>query len=795
MYKNLLIIFNLFIFSSLYAQRTGGIKGTILTSDGQPAEAVSVGIKNTTIGTITDEKGCFQLVRVKPGTYTLRLSGVGLVTEEKEVTVTRDVTVMDFRLRESSNTLKEVAVSGSRRRYKVDAPSNTLRLNEPLLEVPQNIQVVTSDQIKDQQIFNMLEGVSRNVSGITMQEHWGNYARINARGDRVAPFRNGMNIEATWGPLNEDMSFVDRIEFVKGPAGFMLANGNPSGFYNVITKKPTGTNRQSFDFTAGSFNTYRATADFDGKITTNGKLQYRLNLMGQLSDSWRPYDFTNRYAIAPVLRYKFDDKNTVTAEYTYQFQRQASLGSAYLFSLKGYKDLPRDFTNAAPNYPPMNIHDHSAFLTYEHKFSDKWKFTAQGAYFNYHQSGTDSWIQGPDYTTNTIFIKPNGDITRALYFWEGINRNKFAQAFVNGEAQTGSVKHRILAGVDFGDKYYIADFNQSGVVDVNKPFNIYNPDYSNVTIPTFSTSTPLSQRGIGSVTLEHYQSFYAQDELGFFDQKLRITLAGRYTADHIEQYGTPNTNHQFTPRAGISYSIDRNTSVYGVYDQSFLPQTGLLRTGDVVKPVTGNNIEGGLKRDWFDGKWNTSLSIYQIIKNNQTVTDPSNAANEFYVVQLGQTKTNGVEFDARGEIISGLNLMVNYAYTNSHITKDTRAGYVGTQVPGFAKHVTNAWLTYRLQRGTLKGLGFSTGYQWQLKRLPWNFSQGETSDLPNYFRLDGAMSYQYKKFNFGVNVNNILNAYLFSGGHSSYLTNYASTVYTWQAEAPVNVRATIGYRF
>ena len=43
------------------------------------------------------------------------------------------------------------------------------------------------------------------------------------------------------GPLTEDMSMVERIEFVKGPAGFMLANGDPSGFYNVVTKKPSGS--------------------------------------------------------------------------------------------------------------------------------------------------------------------------------------------------------------------------------------------------------------------------------------------------------------------------------------------------------------------------------------------------------------------------------------------------------------------------------------------------------------------------------------------------------------------------
>jgi iron complex outermembrane receptor protein len=796
LFKSHLLLFILLAVSTITAaQQTAIVKGNIKTSDGQPAVAISVGIKNTAIGTMTNGNGNFQF-KLKPGTYIIHVSAIGLVNEEKTITaVAGTTTVVDFTLRENASQLKEVIISDNKHKFKIDNPSPTLRLNEPLLEIPQNIQVVSSDQIQEQQIFNMLEGVSRNVSGLTMQEHWGNYARVNGRGDRIAAFRNGMNIEATWGPLTEDMSFVDRIEFVKGPAGFMLANGNPSGFYNVVTKKPTGVTSQAFSFTAGSFNSYRATADFDGKLTKDGKLQYRLNLMGQMSESWRPYDFTNRAAIAPVLRYKFDDKNTLTAEYTYQFQRMNAFGTAYLFSTDGYATLPRNFTNAPSNSPATNIKDHSAFLTYEHKFSDKWKVTAQGAYFNYKQTGYSYWINS---------IADNGDVDRNLGLWDAVNKNKFAQAFINGEVKTGTVRHRILGGVDIGDKYYIPDYIQSGSLDPDpaNPFNIHNPNNGPVTLPVFDRNTPLSERGKDWVTKEKYQSVYVQDELGFFNDKLRLTIAGRFTHattfDASADAEHQNTNdRKITPRIGISYSINSATSVYGVYDQAFLPQTGNIFGGGKVKPITGNNMELGIKRDWFGGKWSTSLSAYQILKNNQLVSDhahPDTAGNLNYVIQLGQTKTRGIEFDARGEIINGLSLMVNYAYTDSKISKDTDPANVGNPVPGFAKHVSNAWLTYRIQKGSLKGLGLSTGYQWQLDRLPWSLGTG-TSDLPNYFRLDAGASYQIKKMSFAVNVNNVLNTYLYSGGHEDYLSSTGKTVYSWQAEAPANVRLSIGYKF
>jgi iron complex outermembrane receptor protein len=795
--KSAFLFFIFFTISATsMAQQNAIVKGTIKTSDGQPAQAVSVGIKNTAIGTMTNINGNFQF-KLKPGTYIIHVSAIGLVNEEKSINVTAgSTTVVDFSLRENSSQLKEVVISDNKHKFKIDNPSPTLRLNEPLLQVPQNIQVVSNDQIQEQQIFNMLEGVSRNVSGLTMQEHWGNYARVNGRGDRIAAFRNGMNIEATWGPLTEDMSFVDRIEFVKGPAGFMLANGNPSGFYNVVTKKPTGVTSQAFNFTAGSFNSYRATADFDGKLTSDGKLQYRLNLMGQMSESWRPYDFTNRVAIAPVLRYKFDDKNTITAEYTYQFQRMNAFGSAYLFSTDGYATLPRNFTNAPSNSPATNIKDHSAFLTYEHKFNDKWKVTAQGAYFNYAQTGYSYWINS---------IADNGDVDRNLGLWDAVNKNKFAQAFVNGEVKTGAINHRILGGLDIGDKYYIPDYIQSGSLDPDPDhlFNIHNPNNGPAPLPVFDRSTPLSERGKDWYTTEKYQSVYVQDELGFFNQTLRLTIGGRFThattfdasADTTVRDNRNTSDRKFTPRVGVSYSINPSTSVYGVYDQAFLSQTGNIFTGEKVRPITGNNFELGIKRDWFDGKWSTSLSAYQILKNNQLVGDPDldHDPAKNYVIQLGQTKTRGIEFDARGEIITGLSLMVNYAYTDSKISKDAEPTNVGNPVPGFAKHVTNAWLTYRIQRGALKGLGFSSGYQWQLDRLPWSLGTG-TSDLPNYFRLDAGASYQIKKMSFAVNVNNVLNTYLYSGGHEGE-TETGKTIYSWQAEAPTTVRLSVGYKF
>ncbi|MEJ0103187.1 MAG: carboxypeptidase-like regulatory domain-containing protein [Bacteroidota bacterium] len=270
------------------AQSTGTIEGKVITSDNKPAEGVTLLVKNLNRNTTADNNGVFKIENVPAGAYTLVVSLVSQADAEEEVEVeSGKIATVNIKLVLSDKELNEVVVIANKNSFKTNRTSNSLRLQTPILELPQNIQVVTAKLINDQQIFDMLEGVTRNVSGATKIEHWDNYARITMRGSNVGAFRNGMNVSTTWGPLTEDMSMVERIEFVKGPAGFMLANGDPSGFYNVVTKKPSGRNKGEVSMSLGSFDLYRATADIDGKLSKDGKLLYRLNVMGQLKGSHR----------------------------------------------------------------------------------------------------------------------------------------------------------------------------------------------------------------------------------------------------------------------------------------------------------------------------------------------------------------------------------------------------------------------------------------------------------------------------------------------------------------------------
>ncbi|RYY34728.1 MAG: TonB-dependent receptor [Sphingobacteriaceae bacterium] len=781
------LIFILFFSAMAFAQQNGSISGNVTTSDGNPAAMVSVAIQSTTYGTMTNENGNYRIGRVKAGTYTLTVSAVGLAPQSKEVTVTAGTsTVVNFTLDINNAQLQEVVIKGKTNTIKTDNPSGSLRLETPLLQLPQNIQSISSVALTQQQITSMSDGVIRNVSGAVRLEHWGDlYTNITSRGSQIQAFRNGFNVVSSWwGPLTEDMSVVDHIEFVKGPAGFLISNGDPSGLYNVVTKKPTGQTKGEVSFTTGSYNLNRATLDLDGKISGDGKLLYRLNLSAQNKGSFRANEFNDRYAFAPVISYQIDDKTKITGEYLYQRAKMSDVGSYYIFSPTGYATQPQNFSPLPAGLAPTIINDHSFTVNFQHQLNDNWKLTAQAARYSYHQDGTSMWADS---------VNSDGSYYRNVGIWEARSAMSLAQVFLNGKVTTGSVVHKFLGGLDFGDKRYLADYNQTHSLDTGSaPFNpndVTTRDAPSNGYPVYDRSLSLEARaaaGYGVIN-SRYSSIYVQDELGFFDNKVRLTLAGRYT---YSNQSDAEAKH-FTPRVGVSVSIDNSTAVYGLYDQAFTPQTGLVRSGS-VNPITGNDLEFGIKKDWADGKWNTTATVYRILKNNELTQDPLDSTRRYSIV-FGQRRARGIEFDLRGEILPGLQLTANYALTDSRVSKvekavsDSTGINVGDINPGYAKHVANAWLTYKLLSGGLKGTGISAGFTYLADRQTDGWSEG-LQHLPNYFKLDGGLFWEGSKVRVTANAFNILNKYLYSG-------SYYVFAYTYQAEAPRNYRLSVNYRF
>lgn len=691
-----------------------------------------------------------------------------------------------------TTNLSEIIISSRyNKSYKISELSKTLRINTPLLKLSQNIQEIGKEIITDQLAFNMTDGVTRNVSGVIRQEISNNLGPfIFMRGGLVSTMRDGTDLTPIYrGPVPEDAAVIERVEFIKGPSMFMNSIGDPAGTFNVVTKQPTGKNNYSANIMLGSYDFYRASADLDGLLDKKEKLQYRLNVMGMKSNSFVKYDFNDRLVVAPVIKYQISERNTITGSYTYQ-KFSYGLMSPIIMTPNGFGTLPRDFTISEPSLNPYKPTDQSAALNFQHVFNENWRLTAIGAFMQNDNSGAYMWLTGVNKANPNVLLRnPKYDLTRSTVYSE--------QAFINGKIKTGSFTHQILAGTDINQKRFFADsyieYDKSTGGSLNYyPLDVTNPVYG-AEVPNYTDPKGVENGN----TKQHinYVSFYALDEITLLNDRLRFTFGGRFTSaqtnNEISGVNTGSSDHVFTPRIGLSYSITKSLSVYYLNDKTFTPQAGSTApkadgTGSAaVKPKTGTLYEVGLKKDWLNGKWNTTLSVYSVKRAGVLSADPDNST---YYIQIGESKSKGIDFDLKGRILPGLNAVINYAYTDSKVTTDADKMLIGARTPLYVKHIQNTWLTYDLPFLCLRGLGLSMGYQYQAGRSG-RYATAVPYSIPNFFRVDGGLRWANKKVTVNAIVNNLLNKNLVG---TPWLRN---GLHYWVPQAPANLRVSVVYNF
>lgn len=691
----------------------------------------------------------------------------------------------------SARHLNEVQISSKYyKKYKIDKSSNSLKLKTPLLQLPQNIQEIDKSIILDQQAINVNESITRNVSGAMRNNTADFYGPfIFMRGAAINTLRNGVDLSMIYyGPAPEDAAIIDRMEFIKGPAGFVNSIGDPAGSFNIVTKQPTGVTSNNISFTAGSFDLYRLTADLDGHFDKARKWEYRLNAVGQKARSFQKFAFNDKVLVDPVIKYNINDHSYISGEYIYQKQRFEQY-LLTVFSPNGFAALPKDFSIADPNKKPVNSGENNAFLTYHNQFNDKWDFTAKATFAQDNLDGNYFFVSS--YNKNTPNLLPR----RVTY--ERFRTNVYSfQGFLNGEFKTGRITHKVLGGFDFNRKNLLA---YSGYNDKTANPALYNLDINNpvygITFDSNERTGPLADIATNKSMVEYYAG-YIQDELNLLNDKLRLTLAVRLTGSK-SSVAIPSVSSVsdlvLTPRIGLSYSIRPDFSAYALFDQTYTPQSGINATGGVFEPLRGKNLEAGLKKDWMGGKWNTTVSVYHITRDNIIVTDPSTNLQ----TQIGQTKSKGIEFDLKGEIVKGLNAVINYAYTDSYISKDARPTYIGLPSPYVVKHMQNTWLNYALPFQNIKGFTISGGYQLQAGR-GGRYSQETGLNLAPVFRLDGGIGWSNTRFSVNGIVNNILNRFNYG---SAWVTpapaavGPATGLFAYVPYPPREARITLGYHF
>lgn len=164
--------------------RTPGIRvsGTVRDADGEVLAGVSVFVKGSSIGVITDEKGEFSLSVPRSKDVILVFSFVGMKT--REIRLKPDKFVYNIRMENQGNALEDVVVTGLGNRAKSSFTGAA--------------QIITKDQLLSMGSVNVLQSLQAFVSGMQLVENTEKGSDPNTRPEILirgrSSFTSGTNI-------------------------------------------------------------------------------------------------------------------------------------------------------------------------------------------------------------------------------------------------------------------------------------------------------------------------------------------------------------------------------------------------------------------------------------------------------------------------------------------------------------------------------------------------------------------------------------------------------------------------
>lgn len=157
--------------------------------------------------------------------------------------------------------------------------STATKTGTPVLETPQSISVITTDQLKAQDAETVSQALDY-TPGVVSQPNGSDprfdSPRIRSFDGRQAQYLNGLRMMRTAGAPSVDPYQLERIEVLRGPASVMFGQGNPGGIINLISKRPTFGRFGEVGFQIGSYDTYGIYFDFGGPVTEGSDFAYRM---------------------------------------------------------------------------------------------------------------------------------------------------------------------------------------------------------------------------------------------------------------------------------------------------------------------------------------------------------------------------------------------------------------------------------------------------------------------------------------------------------------------------------------
>ena len=656
--------------------------------------------------------------------------------------------------------IEETIVRGS---YLQSSEVSALRTPTPILDVPQSLSIVTSEEIL-RRGFTSVSDIIEYLPGVSMSQGEGHRDAVVFRGVRSTAdfFIDGVRDDVQYyRPLYN----LEQLEVLRGPNALLFGRGGTGGILNRVTKKAnTGENFSQLTGYADSFGAGGLQGDVN--IGLSDTVAFRVNAMAEGLDNHRDHYDGERVGINPTVRMLLSEATRLDVSYEYvDHERFIDRGIP-----TGSNGEPVErFDRVVFGDPDVNLTSleaHIFIANLQHRFSDSMKgqFTAfYGDYDKLYQNfyaASYSESNSPDVVTLDGYV----DTTQR-------DNLIFSGNLIKELAFVG-MSHRFLVGAEYVDTssnqdrwntYWSETADDREAFMVTRPMGIVGGSGVNAlgvqTVNDFTVDLNDDTRvGIEVV------SVYVQDEMAV-TESLDLVLGARFDQFEIDVFNVPASEsrskreEEVSPRIGVVYKPMQNMSLYASYSESFLPRSGeqfanINGSKNQLDADTFANTELGFKWD-ISSSLSFTAAIFEIEQESPQVAD-----SDPDTLDVIKSETDGFELQLEGQITDAWYVSAAYSFLDGE--QMGRSGPTGLRPRELPENMFSVWNFVQFTAN----LGMGIGLTYQDESF---INNSNTARLPSYTRVDAAIYYEWSDdWRIQLNVENLGDTDYYPSSHSTH---------------------------